>query len=78
MTESINHILNIYDSGEVDSDSEIYIGTIHSVKGLEFDNVYVLGVDGPTFKLSDEENKNLYYVAITRAKQHLVVFERGI
>lgn len=78
MTESINHILNVYDSGEVNSNSEIYIGTIHSVKGLEFDNVYVLGVDGPTFKLSDEENKNLYYVAITRAKQHLVVFERGI
>lgn len=55
--------------------SELYVGTIHSVKGLEFDSVYLLGVDGNTFHLTDEENCNLFYVGITRAKSSLSVFK---
>ena len=51
----------------------VYIGTIHSVKGLEYDNVIIMGVDGKQFRLSNEENNNLYYVAITRAKTNLRV-----
>lgn len=55
-------------------DADLYVGTIHSVKGLEYENVYVVGVDGSTFPLNSEENKNLFYVAITRAKTRLTVF----
>ena len=55
--------------------AEIYIGTIHSVKGLEYDTVYVLGVDGPSFKLVTEEDKNVFYVAATRAKNRLIVYK---
>lgn len=51
----------------------IYVGTIHSSKGLEYDNVCVLGVDGPSFNLRTEEDNNLYYVAVTRAKTKLLV-----
>lgn len=53
----------------------LYVGTIHSVKGLEFDVVYVLGVDGDSFRISDgcEDLLNLYYVACTRAKNQLIV-----
>ena len=51
-----------------------YVGTIHSVKGLEYDNVFIMGVDDKMFKLDCEEEKNIYYVAITRAKKHLVVY----
>lgn len=76
MTSAIDYILDQYENKEK-ADANIYIGTIHSVKGLEFDNVYVLGVNSESFKLDNEENLNLYYVAITRAKSHLVVFERG-
>ncbi len=54
--------------------SEVYVGTIHSSKGLEFDNVYLLGVGSRKFRLSNEENFNLFYVGITRAKKHLKVF----
>ena len=54
--------------------SEVYVGTIHSVKGLEYDTVYIMGVDGYHFKLNTEENKNVYYVAITRAKDNLVIY----
>lgn len=54
--------------------SNLYAGTIHSVKGLEFGTVFVMGVNDKFFKLDNEDNKNCYYVAITRAKNHLVIY----
>lgn len=54
--------------------SELYIGTVHSVKGLEYDNVYVLGPSGKTWRLNSEDNDNVFYVAITRAKTNLTVY----
>ncbi len=53
--------------------NSIYVGTIHSVKGLEFDTVYVYDANSNSFKLNSEENLNLYYVACTRAKSQLVI-----
>lgn len=50
-----------------------YVGTIHSVKGLEFDTVILLDVDSKQFRLTSEESLNLYYVGITRAKQSLCI-----
>ena len=55
--------------------SELYVGTIHSVKGLEYDNVFVMNVGSYNFKLNTEDEKNLFYVAITRAKNKLFVYE---
>lgn len=57
-------------------DSQIYIGTVHSAKGLEYDTVYVMGVNDTMFQLGTEEMNNLAYVAFTRAKNHLTVFRR--
>lgn len=54
--------------------SELYVGTIHSVKGLEYDNVFVMNVGSYSFKLNNEDEKNLFYVAITRAKNRLYVY----
>ena len=71
----------LIDSLTADSISEdsqttnIYVGTIHSSKGLEYDNVVLVGVGGPTFILTNEENRNLYYIGITRAKTNLYVYE---
>lgn len=56
--------------------TDLYVGTIHSVKGLEFGHVIVVGVQDRNFKLDGEENDNIYYVAITRAKNHLTIFMR--
>ena len=53
---------------------DIYVGTIHSVKGLEYDNVFVVGVNDRSFHLDSEENHNLYYVAVTRARNWLKVY----
>lgn len=57
-------------------ESRIYVGTIHSVKGLEYDTVYIMGVNDSKFQLDCEEENNLFYVACTRAKNHLVIFRR--
>ena len=55
---------------------EVYCGTIHSVKGLEYETVYVMGVDDKLFRLGNEEMNNLFYVAVTRAKNNLIIFRR--
>ena len=69
-------IQNIIDQMEQLEESKLYVGTIHSSKGLEYDTVYLIGVDDYLFQLGTEEMNNLYYVGITRAKNHLVVFKR--
>ena len=65
--------------------SEDYVSliTIHSAKGLEFDNVFLCGMEDGLFPSnfaicsedeSDlEEERRLAYVGITRAKKHLVL-----
>lgn len=56
-------------------ESNIYVGTVHSVKGLEYDNVMLLGVDDKCWRLDNEDNLNLFYVGITRAKKKLFIFK---
>ena len=56
------------------SASDLYVGTVHSVKGLEFDNVYVVGASGSSWKLNNEDNRNIFYVAVTRAKTNLSIY----
>jgi DNA helicase-2/ATP-dependent DNA helicase PcrA len=54
--------------------ARLTVSTIHGAKGLEFDNVVVL----QPFKSSDtEENKRLYYVALTRAIRSEYVLSFG-
>ena len=62
-----------------DDNNRINLMTIHAVKGLEFDYVFVVGVEEGLFphinSLMDEaeleEERRLMYVAITRAKKDL-------
>lgn len=61
---------------EEQQECRLYIGTIHSAKGLEYDTVYVMGVNEYTFQLGSEEMNNLFYVAVTRAKDHLIIFRK--
>jgi superfamily I DNA/RNA helicase len=54
-------------------DEGITLSTVHKAKGLEADNVYVLATERmPHPKATNmEEERNICYVAITRAKQNL-------
>lgn len=54
--------------------------TVHSAKGLEFDSVFVAGLeeglfpivrDGKTSAEESEEERRLFYVAVTRARKRL-------
>ncbi len=47
----------------------VYLGTAHSVKGMEFDTVFIL--DGGWENQNIEEERRLFYVGMTRAKRHL-------
>jgi len=66
------------DSGE-QAESGAVIMTMHSAKGLEFDHVYVVGMEEGIFpghrSIGDqeemEEERRLCYVALTRARQKL-------
>lgn len=59
---------------EYSSTKNIYVGTIHSAKGLEYDNVILYNVGSKQFPLNNVDNLNLYYVGITRAKNNLIVY----
>ncbi|MBT7259988.1 MAG: RecQ family ATP-dependent DNA helicase [Desulfobacula sp.] len=47
----------------------VFMGTIHSVKGMEFSIVFIL--DGGWKHLDIEEERRLFYVGMTRAKERL-------
>lgn len=72
-TEAILSYLTVLADSMCDA-SKLYVGTIHSVKGLEFDIVHILNVGGRSFQITDEEQYNLYYVACTRAKSKLYIW----
>lgn len=56
--------------------ASVYVGTIHSSKGLEYNDVYLMGVYDKMFKINSDEMRNLYYVGATRARNRLYVFRR--
>ena len=64
-----------------DSEAKVTLMTIHSAKGLEFPNIYIVGLEEDIFPspmASDspravEEERRLLYVAITRAERHCMM-----
>ncbi len=53
---------------------KVPIVTAHQVKGLEFDHVFIVGLNEFSFPNSRsdlEEEKRLFYVAMTRARKHI-------
>ena len=82
---SINEFINWFKTKD-DSDVElvlktekgegVVLTTAHSSKGLEFDNVFLVGMNQNIFphKRGDiEEERRLCFVAITRAKKKLII-----
>lgn len=69
------------DKADADSDNRVALMTVHSAKGLEFDTVFIVGVEENLFpslmstvspdKL--EEERRLFYVAMTRARRKAFV-----
>ena len=68
----------VSDTDEMDDDNYVTIATVHAVKGLEFDTVFIIGLEEGIFPVNRaiadgdiEEERRLMYVAITRAKRRL-------
>lgn len=66
-------------SRQTDDDERVKLSTIHQAKGLEFEVVFVIMLCDGMFPSErslnveggDEEERRLFYVAVTRAKQEL-------
>ena len=71
-------LLTDQDSDKEGEGAKITLMTIHSAKGLEFKNVFVVGLEENLFPSQMsldsmrgvEEERRLFYVAITRAEEH--------
>ena len=71
-------LLTDQDSDKEGDGAKVTLMTIHSAKGLEFKNVFVVGLEENLFPSQMsmdsmrglEEERRLFYVAITRAEEH--------
>ena len=74
-------LLTNQDNEKEEDNDKVTLMTIHSSKGLEFNNIHLVGVEQDMFpsmmsKNSPselEEERRLFYVAITRAEQELTI-----
>lgn len=83
LVKRLKHLQYLYTNSK-DVTNGITLSTVHSVKGLEFDRVYIIDLvegDFPSQRSIDllekgeinpmEEERRLFYVGMTRAKEHL-------
>ena len=69
------------ESKEQESQERVTLMTVHASKGLEYDTVFVVGMEENLFPNIQvlynprelEEERRLFYVAITRAKRHCFI-----
>ena len=79
LEDFLNEISLVADITEYKNNDGITLMTIHSAKGLEFDNAFIVGLEESIFPHMNsfdsneqlEEERRLCYVAITRAKKRL-------
>jgi len=77
LSEFLND-LSLQSEQDAISNNAVSVMSIHASKGLEFDYIFVIGLEEGFFPLvgdsSDiEEERRIAYVAITRAKKHLIL-----
>ena len=61
-----------------DYGADVILSTIHSAKGLEYDNVIIAdAIDGilPGAEADTEEERRLFYVGMTRARESLMILK---
>lgn len=70
----------LFDDGDKMEGEGVSMLTVHSSKGLEFEHVFVVGLEDDLFphfqSVSEgglEEERRLFYVAVTRAKKKLAI-----
>ncbi|HXC16548.1 MAG TPA: UvrD-helicase domain-containing protein [Holophagaceae bacterium] len=79
LAEFLDRITLAADADQVEQDARLSLMTIHCAKGLEFPVVFVVGLEEDVFPNRNaretpegiEEERRLFYVAITRAQRKL-------
>jgi DNA helicase-2/ATP-dependent DNA helicase PcrA len=74
-------LLTDQDNEKEDAADKVTLMTVHAAKGLEFKNVFVVGLEEDLFPSSMakdsakaiEEERRLFYVAITRAEENCIL-----
>lgn len=81
ISDFMQSVALVSDTDEMNSDNYVTIATIHAVKGLEFDTVFIVALEDGIFPTQRaiasgdiEEERRLMYVAITRARKLLYVY----
>lgn len=79
LADYLNSITLSTDVDGINEDDCVTVATIHAVKGLEYKNVFIAGLDENILPIQRngfadediEEERRLMYVAVTRAKERL-------
>ncbi|MBQ0078134.1 MAG: UvrD-helicase domain-containing protein, partial [Bacteroidales bacterium] len=79
--ENVSLLSNVDTPEDEDDSNRIALMTVHSAKGLEFPYVYIAGMEENLFPSGGmmalapdiEEERRLFYVALTRAKSSVVI-----
>ncbi len=76
----LQHIFLLSDNEQDEPEGRVRLMTVHAAKGLEFDSVYICGVEDGLFPHKNatlenrmEEERRLMYVAMTRARFRLTL-----
>ncbi len=79
LTDFIQRLALLADRDE-EAGEAVRLMTVHAAKGLEFDHVYIIGMEEGSFPHRNaveeqrlEEERRLMYVAVTRARFHLTL-----
>jgi DNA helicase-2/ATP-dependent DNA helicase PcrA len=81
LAEFLDHAALVSDADDYDERARVTLMTLHSAKGLEFNHVFLVGMEEGLFphklSLDDdagiEEERRLCYVGMTRARDRLVL-----
>ena len=83
LSEFLEEVALVAEIDNVNGDNRVLIMTLHSAKGLEFEHVYLAGMEDGVFPgamavygddpAELEEERRLAYVGITRAKKELTL-----
>ena len=80
LDDFLQQIYLLADREDDDPNGQVRLMTVHAAKGLEFQHVYIVGMNEGIFPHSNavdedrlEEERRLMYVAMTRARFHLTL-----